>query len=80
MSAKSERERTRKELVITYLQSNSREGYDKISKKVNDEITKLGDTGTFSELAKIDTKLGLPRGTSFEMGGYADYFEFMGDD
>jgi hypothetical protein len=80
MSAKSERKRTRKELVITYRQSNPREGYDEISKKVNDEITKLGDTGTFSELAKIDTKLGLPRGTSFEMGGYADYFEFMGDD
>ena len=51
-------------------------GYDAIAKKVNYEITKLGDTCTFSELAKIDTKLGLPRGTSWEMGGFADYFAF----
>jgi hypothetical protein len=30
--------------------------YDEIAKKVNDEIRKLGDTGTFAELAKIDKK------------------------
>ena len=53
--------------------------YDEIAKKVNDEIRKLGDTGTFAELAKIDKKLRIPRGTSFEMGGYADYFTFMGE-
>ena len=51
--------------------------YDEIAKKVNDEIRKLGDTVTFAELAKIDKKLGLHRGTSFEMSGYADYFTFM---
>ena len=51
--------------------------YDEIAKKVNDEIAKLGDTGTFADLKGIDTKLRLPRGTSFEMGGYADYFTFM---
>ena len=43
------------------------EVYDATAKKVNDKITKLGDTGTFVELAKIDTKLRLPRGTSWEM-------------
>ena len=50
--------------------------YDELCAKVNDEIRKLGDTGTFAELAKIDKKLGLPRGTSFEMGGFSDYFAF----
>ena len=53
--------------------------YDEIVKKVNEEISKLGDTGTFADLKGIDTKLRLPRGTSFDMGGYADYFEFVED-
>jgi hypothetical protein len=51
-------------------------GYDEISKKVNEEIAALGDDGTFSDFKLIDKKLGLPRGTSFEMGGYSDYFAF----
>jgi hypothetical protein len=67
-------------MIATYIRSNPREGYDEISKRVNDEISKLGDTGTFADLAGIDKKLGLPKETSFEMGGYADYFEFMGED
>jgi hypothetical protein len=45
------------------------EGYDATAKKVNEEIAKLGDTGTFADLAGIDKKLGLPKGTSWEMGG-----------
>jgi hypothetical protein len=56
------------------------DGYDSTAKKVNEEIAKLGEGGTFADLAEIDKKLGLPKGTSFEMGGYADYFAFMGDD
>ena len=55
------------------------DGYDKTAKKVNEEISKLGDTGTFADLAGIDKKLGLPKGTSWEMGGYADYFAFEED-
>jgi hypothetical protein len=55
------------------------EGYDATAKKVNEEVSKLGDTGTFADLAGIDKKLGLPKGTSFECGGFADYFEFMSD-
>jgi hypothetical protein len=51
--------------------------YDEIAKKVNDEIRKVGYTGTFADLEGVDKKLRLPRGTSFEMGGYADYFTFM---
>ena len=54
-------------------------GYDTTAKKVNEEIAKLGDAGTFSDLAGIDKKLGLPKGTSWEMGGYADYFAFEED-
>ena len=66
-------------MVATYRQSNPREGYDEIAKRVNAEISKLGDTGTFADLTGIDKKLRLPRGTSFEMGGYADYFTFEED-
>ena len=51
-------------------------GYDEIAKRVNEEIAALGDDGTFADLKLIDKKLGLPRGTSFEMGGYSDYFAF----
>jgi hypothetical protein len=56
------------------------EGYDPTAKKVNAEIAKLGDAGTFADLAGIDKKLGLPKGTSWEMGGYADYFASTDDD
>ena len=56
------------------------EGYDETAKLVNAEIAKLGDAGTFADLAGIDKKLGLPKGTSWEMGGYADYFAFEEDD
>jgi hypothetical protein len=55
-------------------------GYDEIAKKVNEEIAALGDYGTFADLKLIDKKLGLPRGSSFEMGGYADYFAFEVDE
>ena len=55
------------------------EGYDATAKLVNEEIAKLGDAGTFADLKTIDEKLGLPKGTSFEMGGYADYFAFEED-
>ena len=51
-------------------------GYDEIAKRVNEEIAALGEDGTFTDLKLIDKKLGLPRGTSFEMGGYSDYFAF----
>ena len=52
-------------------------GYDETAKLVNAEIAKLGDDGKFSDLKEIDKKLGLPSGSSFEMGGYADYFASM---
>lgn len=55
-------------------------GYDSTAKLVNAEIAKLGDTGTFADLAGIDKELGLPKGTSFEMSGFADYFECMSED
>ena len=55
-------------------------GYNATAKKVNEEIAKLGDAGTFADLKTIDKKLGLPKGTSWEMGGYADYFASMDDD
>ena len=55
------------------------DGYDATAKLVNEEISKLGDTGTFADLKTIDEKLGLPKGTSWEMGGYADWFAFEED-
>ena len=54
-------------------------GYDATAKLVNEEIAKLGDAGTFADLAGIDKKLGLPKGSSWEMGGYADYYAFEED-
>ena len=54
--------------------------YDEISKRVNEEISKLGKSGTFADLAKIDKKPGLPRGTSFDAAGFADYFAFVEED
>ena len=80
MSRKSERKRVRKELVQQYQKDNPQEGYDAISKRVNDEIAKLGKGGTFADLAEIDKKLRLPRGTSWEMGGFADYYAFEDED
>jgi hypothetical protein len=80
MSKKSERKIMRKELVKQYQKDNPPEGYDAISKRVNDKIAALGDGGTFADLAEIDNKLGLPRGTSWEMGGFADYYAFEDDD
>ena len=55
-------------------------GYDEISKRVNEKIAELGEDATFADLAGIDKKLGLPRGTSFEMSGFADHFAAMGGD
>ncbi len=76
MSRKSERKRVRKEQVATYLRSNPPEGYDEIATRVNQEIAALGDNGTFADIKLIDKKLGLPRGTSWEMSEFTDYFAF----
>lgn len=54
--------------------------YDEISKLVNDEIALLGDDAKFADLKPIDKRLHLPRGTSFDAGGYADYFAFMNEE
>jgi hypothetical protein len=51
-------------------------GYDATAKLVNEEIANLGEDCTFADLREIDKKLGLPRGTSFEMGGFSDYLAF----
>ena len=53
--------------------------YDELCAKVNDEIRKLGDTGTFADLKGIDKKLRLTRGTSFEMSGMVDWYAFEED-
>ena len=55
-------------------------GYDATAKKVNEEISRLGDTGTFADLKTIDKKLGLPKGTSWEMSGMDDWFASTDDD
>ena len=47
--------------------------YDEISKMVNDKF-KENESLTPRD---IDKELNLPSGTSFEMGGWSDYFEFM---
>ncbi len=54
--------------------------YDEIGKRVNEKISKLGKSGTFVDLAKIDKKLRLPRGTSFDAAVFSDYFAFEDED
>ena len=56
------------------------ETYDDIAALVIEEFSKLGEGATFDDLSVIDAKLGLPRGTSWEMAGYADYFAFEDED
>ena len=55
-------------------------GYDETAKLVNESIAELGEDATFADLAGIDKKLRLPRGTSFEMSGFADQFASMDED
>ncbi|MDA9185718.1 hypothetical protein N9O40_00170 [Planktomarina sp.] len=50
--------------------------YDQIADQVNDELKKT-ENQTFGALSKTDKKLNLPSGTSFEMSGWSDYFEFV---
>ena len=54
--------------------------YDQICEMVNLEILKLGEDFTVGDLRQIDKKLGFPRGTSFEAGGFSDYFAFVEED
>ena len=50
--------------------------YDEIAKMVND---KLKENDLLSP-CDVDDELNLPSGTSFEMSGLSDYFEFTDDD
>ena len=56
------------------------ETYNATAALVMEEFSKLGESATFDDLSVIDAKLGLPRGTSFEMIGYADWFAWSGSD
>ena len=49
--------------------------YEQISNQVTGELRKT-ENQTFGALSKTDKKLNLPSGTSFEMSGWSDYFEF----
>ena len=49
--------------------------YDQIADQVNEEL-KETENQTFGALSETDKKLNLPSGTSFEMSGWSDYFEF----
>ena len=52
---------------------------DEIAKSVNDKL-KQSENKTFGALQETDDELNLPSGTSFEMSGYADYFESIYED
>ena len=54
--------------------------YDQICEMVNLEISKFGEDYTAGDLREIDKELGFPRGTSFEAGGFSDYFAFVEND
>ena len=57
----------------------SNKSYDEIAKPVNDEL-KQSKNEIFDVLKETDDKLNLPWGTSFQMSGYADYFESIYED
>ena len=56
------------------------ETYDATAALVMEEFSKLGESATFDDLSVIDAKLRLPRGTSWEMIGYADWFSWSGSE
>ena len=64
----------------THMEDDLIGNYDAIATRVNVEIAALVEDATFVDLTEIDERLGLPKGTAFEMGGFADYFAFMEDD
>jgi len=47
--------------------------YDEIAKMVNDKMKENELLST----KEVDDILNLPAGTSFEMSGYSDYFDWM---
>ena len=52
-----------------------RKSYDEFSKMVNDKL-KESKNETFGALKETDDALNLPTGTSLEMSGWKDYFDF----
>ena len=50
--------------------------YGDIATRVCAEIAALGKDSTFAYLTEIDVRLGLPKGTAFEVGGFAAHFAF----
>ena len=63
--------------TIKLQEERNLETYDDTAALVIQEFSKLGEGATFDDLSVIDAKLGLPKGTSFEMIGYADWFAWM---
>jgi len=49
--------------------------YDELSKMINDKL-KESKNETFGALKETDDALNLPSGTSWEMSGWKDYFDF----
>ena len=52
-----------------------RKSYDEFSKMVNDKL-KESKNETFGAFKETDDALNLPTGTSWEMSGWKDYFDF----
>ena len=73
MSGKSERKRIRKELVATYPRSNPPEGYDAISKRVNESYAETQD------LRQTMHETRLPFALVWEMLGFKDQMDWMED-
>ena len=71
MTRKSERKRIRKELWVKNLKENPPEGYDVISKRVNQFYAETQDI----RQAMKDT--GLPFDVVWEMAGFKDEMDWM---
>jgi hypothetical protein len=71
MSGKSERKRIRKELVATYRRSNPTEGYDGMSKRVNESYAETQD------IRQTMRETRLPFDFIWEMLGFKDEMDFI---
>ena len=62
----------------SFLKPQRNVGYDEIAKRVNKEIVVLGDDGDLADIKLIDKKIGLPKGSCFDIRKYVNYFAFAG--
>ena len=62
----------------SFLKPQRNVGYDEIAKRVNKEIVVLGDDGDLADIKLINKKIGLSKGSCFDIRKYVNYFAIAG--